>query len=121
VLANVAKAIILCRNNERLNQALANDRDDARAELGVALAQSERERAFLDSLYEAIPDLVWVKDPEGSIYPAIRRFPVFTMRLNTTLLGVRTTILSTGTWRISSVPMIVRRRQPVGQRSTRNG
>lgn len=65
VLANVAKAIILCRNNERLNQALANDRDDARAELGVALAQSERERAFLDSLYEAIPDLVWVKDPEG--------------------------------------------------------
>jgi hypothetical protein len=65
VLANLAKAIILCRNNERLTRALAADRDDARAELAVALAQSERERAFLDSLYEAIPDLVWVKDPHG--------------------------------------------------------
>ena len=65
VLANLAKAIILCRNNERLTQALADDRDDARAELAVALAQSERERAFLDSLYDAIPDLAWVKDPNG--------------------------------------------------------
>jgi hypothetical protein len=65
VLANLAKAVILCRNNERLTQALANDRDDARAELAVALAQSERERAFLDSLYAAIPDLAWVKDPDG--------------------------------------------------------
>ncbi|UCV18692.1 response regulator [Ferribacterium limneticum] len=65
VLANLAKAIILCRNNERLTQALANDRDDARAELAVALTQSERERAFLDSLYAAIPDLAWVKDPDG--------------------------------------------------------
>ncbi|MGE5471703.1 MAG: PAS domain-containing protein [Bacteroidota bacterium] len=65
VLANLAKAIILCRNNERLTQALAADRDDARAELAVALAQSERERAFLDSLYGAIPDLVWVKDQDG--------------------------------------------------------
>ncbi|PKO38156.1 MAG: hypothetical protein CVU33_09825 [Betaproteobacteria bacterium HGW-Betaproteobacteria-6] len=65
VLANLAKAVILCRNNERLTQALANDRDDARAELAVALAQSERERAFLDSLYAAIPDLAWVKDPNG--------------------------------------------------------
>ena len=65
VLANLAKAIVLCRNNERINRAMANDRDDARAELAVALAQSERERTFLDSLYEAIPDLVWVKDPEG--------------------------------------------------------
>ncbi|MFZ2269368.1 MAG: PAS domain-containing protein [Azonexus sp.] len=65
VLANLAKAITLCRNNERLTRSLAADRDDARAELAVALAQSERERAFLDSLYEAIPDLVWVKDPNG--------------------------------------------------------
>jgi len=65
VLANLARAITLCRNNERLTVALAADRDDARAELAVALAQSERERAFLDSLYEAIPDLVWVKDPDG--------------------------------------------------------
>jgi PAS domain S-box-containing protein len=65
VLANLAKAVTLCRNNERLTRALAADRDDARAELAVALAQSERERAFLDSLYSAIPDLVWVKDPNG--------------------------------------------------------
>jgi len=76
VLANLAKAIILCRNNERLTQALADDRDDARAELAVALAQSERERAFLDSLYDAIPDLAWVKDPNGvylSCNPAFSR------------------------------------------------
>lgn len=65
VLVNLAKAIGLCRNNERLTRTLAADRDDARAELAVALAQSERERAFLDCLYEAIPDLVWVKDPDG--------------------------------------------------------
>ncbi|NTV68948.1 MAG: PAS domain S-box protein [Azonexaceae bacterium] len=77
VLANLAKAVILCRNNERLTQTLANDRDDARAELAVALAQSERERAFLDSLYDAIPDLSWVKDPNGvylSCNPAFSRF-----------------------------------------------
>ena len=65
VLANLAKAIILCRNNELLTRRLEADRDDARAELAVALAQSERERAFLDNLYTAIPDLVWVKDPNG--------------------------------------------------------
>ncbi|MBS1145341.1 MAG: hypothetical protein H6R14_2747 [Proteobacteria bacterium] len=65
VLANLAKAIGLCRNSEQLSRALANDRDDARAELAVALAQSERERAFLDTLYDTIPDLAWVKDPNG--------------------------------------------------------
>ncbi len=77
VLANLAKAIILCRNSERLNRTLTDDRDDARAELAVALAQSERERAFLDSLYEAIPDLVWVKDVDGvylSCNPTFSRF-----------------------------------------------
>ncbi|RIX47412.1 MAG: PAS domain S-box protein [Rhodocyclales bacterium GT-UBC] len=65
VLANLAKAIVLCRNNEALTARLAADRDDARAELAVTLAQSERERAFLDCLYDAIPDLVWVKDMNG--------------------------------------------------------
>uniref|UniRef100_Q478Y1 Virulence sensor protein BvgS n=1 Tax=Dechloromonas aromatica (strain RCB) TaxID=159087 RepID=Q478Y1_DECAR len=77
VLANLAKAIILCCNNDRLTRALAADRDDARAELAVALAQSERERAFLDSLYDAIPDLVWVKDMNGaylSCNPMFSRF-----------------------------------------------
>jgi len=74
VLANLAKAITLCRNNERLTEALAADRDDARAELAVALAQSERERAFLDCLNDAIPDLVWVKDPEGVYLSCNPRF-----------------------------------------------
>ena len=74
VLANLAKAITLCRNNERLTEALAADRDDARAELAVALAQSERERAFLDCLNDAIPDLVWVKDPDGVYLSCNPRF-----------------------------------------------
>ena len=77
VLANLAKAIGLCRNNAGLAQSLADDRDDARAELGVALAQSERERVFLDNLYDAIPDLVWVKDLNGvylSCNPVFCRF-----------------------------------------------
>jgi PAS domain S-box-containing protein len=65
VLANLAKALILCRNNEQLKQSLAHQRDDAQAELAVALAQSERERVFLNCLTDAIPDLVWVKDPNG--------------------------------------------------------
>lgn len=79
VLANLAKAIVLCRNNERLSLALAHDRDDARAGLAVALAQSERERAFLDSLYEAIPDLVWVKDQDG-VYLSCN--PIFSRLFN---------------------------------------
>ncbi len=77
VLANLSKAIVLCRNNERLTNALTADRNDARAELAVALAQSERERAFLNSLYDAIPDLVWVKDMNGvylSCNPMFCRF-----------------------------------------------
>lgn len=65
VLANLAKALILCRNNEQLKQSLAHQRDDAQAELAVALAQSEHERVFLNCLTDAIPDLVWVKDPNG--------------------------------------------------------
>lgn len=77
VLNNLAKAIVLCRNNARLTSALLADRNDARAELAVALAQSERERAFLTSLYDAIPDLVWVKDINGvylSCNPMFSRF-----------------------------------------------
>ena len=81
VLANLAKAVILCRNNDRLNKALAADRDDARAELAVALTQSERERAFLDSLYDAIPDLVWVKDLNG-VYLSCN--PMFSRLYNAT-------------------------------------
>jgi PAS domain S-box-containing protein len=65
VLASLAKALILCRNNEKFNLALMHQRDDAQAELAVALVQSERERVFLKCLTDAIPDLVWVKDPNG--------------------------------------------------------
>ena len=77
VLANLAKAIVLCSNNDRMQRSLTADRNDARAELAVALAQSERERAFLNSLYDAIPDLVWVKDMNGvylSCNPMFCRF-----------------------------------------------
>jgi hypothetical protein len=65
VWVNLSKAILLCRNNERLTQALVSDRDLARSELAAALAASERERTFLRSLYSAIPDLIWLKDPHG--------------------------------------------------------
>ena len=74
VLANLAKALILCRNNEHLTRRLAGDRDDARAELAVALTQSERERAYLDCLHDTIPDLVWVKDPDGVYLSCNRMF-----------------------------------------------
>ena len=77
VLANLAKAITLCRNNERLTHSLATERNDAQA---VRLARSERERVFLDSLYETIPDLVWVKDPNG-VYLSCN--PTFSRLYNT--------------------------------------
>jgi PAS domain S-box-containing protein len=74
VLTNLAKALLLCRNNEHLTRRLAGDRDDARAELAVALTQSERERAYLDCLHDTIPDLVWVKDPAGVYLSCNRMF-----------------------------------------------
>ena len=74
VLANLAKALVLCRNNEHLTRRLAHDRDDARAELAVTLSQSERERAYLDCLHDTIPDLVWVKDPDGVYLSCNRMF-----------------------------------------------
>jgi PAS domain S-box-containing protein len=77
LLANLAKALILCRNSESLTSRLASDRDDARAELAVALTQSERERAYLDCLHDTIPDLVWVKDPEGVYLSCNRVFSRF--------------------------------------------
>lgn len=65
VLRNLAKAIQLCRNSEQLTQTLQSDRDQARADLAAALHQTERERAFLRNLNDTIPDLVWLKDPQG--------------------------------------------------------
>lgn len=65
VLRNLAKAIQLCRNSEQLTQTLLSDRDQARADLAAALHRTERERAFLRNLNDTIPDLVWLKDPQG--------------------------------------------------------
>ncbi len=65
VLANLAKAIKLCENSELLQHTLEFDRDQARRDLTAALVRSEHERAFLTSLKNTLPDLVWLKDPEG--------------------------------------------------------
>jgi len=65
VLANLAKAILLCKNNERFAQSLMSDRDKARAELASTLSQVDQERRFLHSLMDGIPDLVWLKNEAG--------------------------------------------------------
>lgn len=65
VLRNLAKAIQLCHDSERLTQTLVSDRDQARRDLAAALQRSERERALLRKLNDTIPDLVWLKDPQG--------------------------------------------------------
>ena len=65
VLANLSKSILLCRNSEYLTHTLESDRDQARSDLAAALEQSEHERVLLRSLNDTIPDLVWLKDPNG--------------------------------------------------------
>jgi len=65
VLRNLAKAIQLCRHSEQLTNALITDRDQARSDLAAALQRSERERVFLRQLTNTLPDLVWLKDPDG--------------------------------------------------------
>jgi two-component system sensor histidine kinase/response regulator len=58
VLENLAQAITLCDNNDAYAHRLEEDRDSARQTLEV-------ERARLHTLVSSIPDLVWLKDPEG--------------------------------------------------------
>ena len=58
VLANLARAVILCRDSEQLAEALAADRDEARAEL-------TRARRFNEALLDSIPVAVFYKDREG--------------------------------------------------------
>ena len=58
VLANLAKAVALCRKSDELRVSLAKERDQA-------LAEIVRDRSFLNTLYETLPDLVWLKDPDG--------------------------------------------------------
>jgi len=66
VLRNLAKAIQLCRDSEQLTNRLITDRDQARSDLAAALQRSERERVFLRQLTNTLPDLVWLKDPDGT-------------------------------------------------------
>ncbi len=72
VLANLSRSILLCRHSEQLTRTLESDRDQARSDLAAALERSERERTLLRSLNDTIPDLVWLKDPDG-IYLACNR------------------------------------------------
>ncbi|MBL3526595.1 MAG: PAS domain S-box protein [gamma proteobacterium endosymbiont of Lamellibrachia anaximandri] len=72
VLANLSRSILLCRNSEQLTHTLESDRDQARSDLAIALERSERERTLLRSLNDTIPDLVWLKDPDG-IYLACNK------------------------------------------------
>ncbi|MCB6185055.1 EAL domain-containing protein [Leeia sp. TBRC 13508] len=65
VIRNLARAIGLCQRSEQLTQNLTQDRDEARAELAKTLQKVEHERAFLTSLKNTIPDLVWLKDKDG--------------------------------------------------------
>ena len=66
VMANLAKAVLLCRNSEAYTHFLQSDRDQARAELARQLRIADQERCFLRSLYDAIPDLIWMKDENGT-------------------------------------------------------
>ena len=77
VLANLAKAILLCKNNERFAQSLMSDRDQARAELARTLAQVDQERRFLHSLMDGIPDLVWLKNEAGTYLACNHAFEQF--------------------------------------------
>ena len=52
-----------------------------------ALAKSERERAFLHSLYDAIPDLIWLKDPAGVYLSCNREFEKFFGKSEAEIVG----------------------------------
>ncbi|MFO1370949.1 MAG: EAL domain-containing protein [Candidatus Competibacteraceae bacterium] len=77
VMANLAKAVLLCRNNEAHTHSLESDRDQARAELAQQLRIADQERRFLRSLYDAIPDLVWMKDENGVFLACNPAFEVY--------------------------------------------
>lgn len=46
VMANLAKAVLLCRNSDAYTQFLESDRDQARAELARQLRMADKERYF---------------------------------------------------------------------------
>ncbi len=58
ILDNLSRAVTLCENNDAYAQRLEQDRNSAQHILEV-------ERARLHTLVSTIPDLVWLKDPNG--------------------------------------------------------
>jgi PAS domain S-box-containing protein len=58
ILENLSRAVTLCNNNDAYTRGLESDRDSAEQTLAV-------ERARLHALVSAIPDIVWLKDPQG--------------------------------------------------------
>ncbi|MFA6489018.1 MAG: PAS domain S-box protein, partial [Sideroxydans sp.] len=58
ILENLSRAITLCENNDAYAQRLEKDRDEAKQTL-------DTERARLHTLVSTIPDIVWLKDPDG--------------------------------------------------------
>ncbi|NEX23515.1 response regulator [Thiorhodococcus mannitoliphagus] len=65
VLENLAKAAQLCQANEAHARRLEQDRDAAQSQLATSTRLLEAERARLQALIEAVPDVIWLKDPDG--------------------------------------------------------
>jgi PAS domain S-box-containing protein len=78
----------------------------------------EQERNFLKTLVRALPDLVWLKDPDGVYLACNPRFERLYNTREADIVGARTTISCRGTWLISSGAMIWRRSTP-GARAQR--
>ena len=87
VMRNLARAIRLCRDSEQLTRSLEADRDQARAALEAALAQSERERRLLRTLTNTIPELVWLKDAQGRYLTCNRLFEDFCGKPESAIVG----------------------------------
>ncbi len=66
---------------------LTHDRDLARQELSLALQRSEQERALLRNLTNTIPDLIWLKDPDGVYLACNREFERFFGASESEILG----------------------------------
>lgn len=87
VMRNLARAIRLCRDSEQWARTLESDRDQARAALEAALAQSERERKLLRTLTDTIPDLVWLKDAQGRYRTCNTLFEQFCGQPESAIIG----------------------------------
>ena len=87
VLRNLARAIRLCRDSEQLTRSLESDRDQARAALEAALAESESERKLLRTLTDTIPDLVWLTDAQGRYRTCNTLFEQFCGQAESAIIG----------------------------------